>query len=226
MESLASWDKYYKSEKKNIKPLVPESFIARCFLSQRPIALLPSYEFENLTVLDVGCGDGRHVDFFQMLGLNVAGVEVTSSKVIELKQKFIAANFEVGTSSQLPFKEQLFDFLVAVNSIYYLNSQDTLVGNISSCASKLKSKGIFIASFIGHKHFILPERKPSKMNVLIQSKYHQCQDDVTLAVIQSKAHLLEVIESSQQLKVENIGEIQDELQEKNRHLYYVVASRL
>jgi SAM-dependent methyltransferase len=223
MGSSDSWDAYYKNNK-NDKPLIPESFIARCFLSQRPIPMLDNYNFTDKTILDVGCGEGRHINFFETLGFNATGVEISDNKVIDLRKKFPQSTFFMGTSSSLSCKNEFFDYLVAVNSIYYLNSNDTLENNILSCAIKIKIGGVFIASFIGTKHFIVNDDDKNS-DASIKYTHHQCDKDISIEVIKTKAHLQNMLESTNLLKVNMIGEIQDELLGKNRHLYYVVAYR-
>jgi len=221
MKTLNTWKKFYQKNK-NFKIFVPESFVARIFLSQRPIKLLDNYEFQKKNLLDVGCGDGRHIDFLHKLGFNVTGTEVAENKVKDLKEKFDYSEFFVGTSSKLPFKNSSFDFVIAINSIYYLDVTDTLKKNIISCVNVLKKGGIFIASYVGNKHFIFLKNPHKSTNKEIDYKLHQCDDDISIQSVSSKNEIKELYKNTG-INISKIGEIHDEMDGLDRHLFYVVG---
>jgi len=215
MQSSKEWDKYY-NENKNNKPFVPESFIARIFLSKRPIKLLDSYNFKDKKILDVGCGDGRHIDFCNKLGFSSYGIEVSESKVNELRRKFPCNEFKIGISGNIGYDSNFFDYLMAVNSIYYLDENDTLEKNIHECSRVLQDGGVFIASFVGQNHFVFQD---DSLNL------HQCDSNIKMHKTSSKDEIRTVCTKAN-LSVQFIGEIHDEIESYDRHLYYVVAKKL
>jgi len=215
------WEKFYQKNK-NFKPFIPESFCARIFLSQRPIKLLDNYKFQKKSILDIGCGDGRHIDFLHKLGFYITGTEVAESKVKELKETFNYADFFVGTSSQLPFKTSTFDFVIAVNSIYYLDATDTLKKNIISCVNVLKTGGVFIASYVGNKHFIFLENSQKSTRKELDYKLHQCDDGISMQSVSSKKEIKKLYENTG-INISKIGETHDEIDGLDRHLFYVIG---
>lgn len=218
MTSSQQWATYYLSHN-NSKPLIPESFVARCFLSQRPVAMLDDYDFHNKTLLDIGCGNGRHIDFFHRLGFKTTGLEVSTQKVETLKQQFPLSSFAVGTSSQLPFLENAFDYVVAINSIYYLDADDTLLNNIRACSKVLKPGGTLFISLIASDHFAFKDAQTLNMH------YHQCDNGIKMQPVASKTEIKELIEPIENLTLKKLGELQDELDDLNRHLYYLTLEK-
>jgi len=214
MSNINEWNKYYELNM-NKKPFVAESFVARCFLSQRPVKMLSHYNFKKKKILDIGCGDGRHIDFFEKLKFNVFGVEISNQQVVILKERFPNSTFREGKSVDLPFENNFFDYLVAINSIYYLEDNTTIEDNIYQCASKIKKGGIMLLSFIGKKHFIFSKNQT-----------HQCKGNVKIKSIDSQDELEEIFTRIPNLKIDMIGYIQDELNGYNREIYYAVVSKV
>jgi ubiquinone/menaquinone biosynthesis C-methylase UbiE len=67
-------------------------------------------------VIDVGCGNGRHVKFFAEEGYSVYGIDI-SRKAIEiakswLKRENLNADLSVGNIENLPFKNNFFDVAI------------------------------------------------------------------------------------------------------------------
>ncbi len=67
-------------------------------------------------ILDVGCGNGRHVVFFAEHGYDVYGIDI-SSKAIEIANTWISmnelnANVKVGNIEKLRFDDEYFDVVI------------------------------------------------------------------------------------------------------------------
>lgn len=73
------------------------------------------------TALDAGCGDGRNAIFLRDEGFHVTGLEISESICSELSQRIPGVNFEVGESSNLPFKDNTFDLSISWHAIYYVS---------------------------------------------------------------------------------------------------------
>ena len=225
--SSESWDGYYEKTFNN-KPFIIESFVARTFLSTRPISLLQDYDFNGKYILDMGCGDGRHISFFKQLGFNVVGTEISDKKISLLQKKFPECKILYSKSNSLKIKTAIFDYVAAINSIYYLESNSSKIeDNIKELSRVLKKGGIGLISFIGHEHFICDDKSIEiKSGVfLIKSNMHQCDEDTLIRVIKTKSEIYNIINVIGDLEVLKIGEIKDILDEKTRHLYYTIIKK-
>lgn len=65
--------------------------------------------------LDVGCGEGRHVRALRALGHRVGGVEPAPSLVDAARAVDPEGDYRVATAERLPFDDDAFDLVVAVN---------------------------------------------------------------------------------------------------------------
>ncbi len=229
MEKISSnsWNKFYSSENLKNKLYIPESFIARIFLSHRPIEALDDYNFENLKLLDVGAGQGRHIWFFEQLGFDVSGTEVSSAALENLRSSFPHLEFKDCPSSKINFDNELFDFVVAVNSIYYLEHEgDVIQDNLRELVRVLSPGGTLICSFVGSEHFVLASAVYlENQNALINNQDHQCDDKTIIRPVNSKSDITSTISEIEDVQVKMIGEIKDELEGKMRHLFYLVAEK-
>lgn len=80
------------------------------------------------TILDLGCGSGRHSIELARLGFKVTGMDFSKEAIAlarkwavreKLKVKFIEGNFH----QKLPFKDESFDAVLAIDSICYDTSE-------------------------------------------------------------------------------------------------------
>ncbi|MEQ9116117.1 MAG: class I SAM-dependent methyltransferase [Rickettsiales bacterium] len=204
---------------------IPESFIARVFLSKSPVKLLKNYNTNNKSILDVGCGNGRNIPFFKSLGLKTVGTEVSKDNVSKLKRKFPNSSFYHCYSDNMEmFKDNNFEFVVAVNSIYYLRQGCELIDNINESIRILKPGGALIMSFIGNKHFIMKNAKrDSGNNVIISSDPLSFRNGLRLRPIWSQEDLEKLLEKFTTIFKYKTGEILDKVDDVTRHILYVVC---
>ena len=107
-------------------------------------------------LLDFGCGNGVHSEFFASKGFKVWGVDVVP-QVIELAKKRMpkfANNFHVIEPNQDINKllNEKFDILFANQSLYYL-SRTNLAKTLEQMDSMLNPKGIVYFTMIGTKNY-------------------------------------------------------------------------
>jgi len=151
----AAWARHYAAGAR-AAPLYPESFVVRVFRSERPVAFIAERDYRGQSVLDLGCGRGRHVLFLEDLGMRVMGLEVSGEQVEALRARFPDAAFVTGSNTAIPAAEASFDWVLAVNSIYYLDSPQTdFAAVMAETARVLKPGGRLVASIIGHRHALL-----------------------------------------------------------------------
>lgn len=65
------------------------------------------------TLLDIGCGTGNHLKFFQEMGLKVTGVDPSTFMLKKAKKKLQdKASIFLGTGENLPFEDKEFDLSI------------------------------------------------------------------------------------------------------------------
>ena len=217
------WSKFYADDD-DVKPLVPESFIARVFLSTSPIKLLKSFCFKGKKVLDVGCGNGRHSFFLSQLGFDVYGCEVDGVIAEKLNIKFSTNNFFASYVDCIDSDDESYDYVVGANSIYYLDNEDsTIKSNLSELERVLTKRGCMVISFIGEEHFLLNKCKVlDDRTVIIQKDPLEFRNDTRIRPAWGKDDIHSMFECFEKLSVYKICEIKDACAEFTRHIYYCV----
>jgi SAM-dependent methyltransferase len=103
----------------------PAEYVIRIFKGNYPRHSFDQSAFSDSSILDVGCGDGRHLVFFDTdLGFEAYGIEPTEelAEIARGNVESAGANATVraGENRDLPFEDDKFDFLLAWNSSYYM----------------------------------------------------------------------------------------------------------
>lgn len=76
-------------------------------------------------ILDVGCGNGRHVVFFAEQGFDVSGIDI-SKEAIEIAKTWLAkrelkADLKVGDIEKLPFDNEHFDVVISTEVLDHIS---------------------------------------------------------------------------------------------------------
>ena len=68
---------------------------------------------EGMAVLDVGCGTGIRIEFYQKAGCNVFGIDQSSS-MLQVARNRLGENADLcmGDASNMPFQDKVFDLIV------------------------------------------------------------------------------------------------------------------
>ncbi|MDO9227515.1 MAG: class I SAM-dependent methyltransferase [Pseudomonadota bacterium] len=119
------WTGHFAGHFANHALAYPAEYVIRIFRGSYPHLAMPKPQ-SGQSVLDVGCGDGRHLPFFASLGLDAHGVEIAAPIVEQLRGRLaplgIAADrLRVGSCASLPFADATFDYVMAWNSAYYMS---------------------------------------------------------------------------------------------------------
>jgi len=124
------------------------------------MSVLSKYITSTKTLLDVGCGTGRHVVPFAETGLLVLGIdkdkEFVEAAGNKLRLKGLTANVDliVADARFLPFKPMLFDAVICMGNVLGdvdVRKKDRVV-IIQEMINATKSKAIFIAEFV-HRYW-------------------------------------------------------------------------
>lgn len=151
-----AWNKIYASNSKIAYP--PEALI-RIMLGTFPELGFFDKNYKDKKILDVGYGDGRNFPLFDRLGLICHGVEITeeivSNTLNQPALENLHLNLAVGTCENLPYDNEVFDYLVTWNSSYYMKPANySYLRHVTELMRVVKSGGYFIASVPSPSSFI------------------------------------------------------------------------
>jgi ubiquinone/menaquinone biosynthesis C-methylase UbiE len=159
-----AWDTLYLQQS---DMAYPAEGVIRIFKGQFPKLSMPR-DHTGLSIMDLGCGDGRHLPFFHSLGLSVSAVEITDTICGQLRDRMKAygvdADIRTGHAGSLPFEDNTFDRLLTWNSCYYM----TLGGqrfeeHVAEMARVIKPGGWIIASIPKRTSFIFKNSVPAEL---------------------------------------------------------------
>ena len=140
----------------------PAEYVIRIFKGTFPNLSLKKPDLGD-KILDVGCGDGRHLPFFQSLGMDSYGVEIDANSVETLNQQLTKLGLKensvkLGSCANLPFYDEYFDYVISWNSSYYMShDSSSFETNITEMTRVLKPAGWVILSIPKKTAFIFEQ---------------------------------------------------------------------
>ena len=152
------YSKFYNGKNKGRK--YPTEFVVRSFLASYPNHDKLKFKKHD-KILDIGFGDGRNSMFLCDQGFEVYGTEITK-EIVELTNKNMQefgynVNFKVGRNTNIPFKNNFFDFVLASHVCYYCDPGEIFEDNLKEISNKLKKNGFFIGSVVNSKTYLLKD---------------------------------------------------------------------
>ena len=96
---------------------------------------------EGMTVLDVGCGTGVHLERYQRAGCSVFGIDQSPS-MLEVAEKRLkeSANLQMGDASDMPYSDGQFD-LIIISTVLHEMPGTVRSAVISECKRTLDQEG-------------------------------------------------------------------------------------
>ncbi|MFX1421100.1 MAG: class I SAM-dependent methyltransferase [Promethearchaeota archaeon] len=144
---MEAWDEIWKTEEGRDKWLTPDPFV---------ISLIPKFKKEKIKrILDLGFGVGRHTIFFAKKGFDVYGLDPSPSG-LEFTTKWakkerVFPKLTIGEMSQLPYKDDFFDLIIAWNVIYH-GTTSIIHKTVTEIIRCLKTNGYLLYTLISTKH--------------------------------------------------------------------------
>ena len=113
---------------------------------------------ENIKLLDFGCGNGTHCEYFLSKGYEIYGADANSTAIEQCQKRMpeLTSHFQIIDPE--PSKKRVFfggNFNVILANQVLIYFSDIYLDNcIQSLFNQLCSDGIFIASMIGTQHYL------------------------------------------------------------------------
>ncbi len=146
---------------RNPNKVYPVEFVVRTLLGTYPQLKVDRSTFRGAKVLDLGFGDGRNMPLLHDLGFRVYGVEISEEICLLTKKRMeklrVPVQVETGSNSRIPFGDEVFDFVLACHSCYYVNSGETFADNLREIVRVLRKGGRFIFSLAKTDSYVLQD---------------------------------------------------------------------
>lgn len=139
---------YYENTKSIIFPEIIDKFI--------------SLISKNGKILDLGCGPGRDMKFFQEKGLKAFGVDICPKMVAIAKKMSKLKNIYLGDMYNLPFDDNSFAGIYCCASLSHIPKKDlvTVLNEIKRVCRK--NAVLFCSVKLGNREHIIQENKYGK----------------------------------------------------------------
>ena len=162
-DAKTEWTKNHNSRN---EMSYPAEGVIRILKGSFPELLMPKPRTGK--ILDLGCGDGRHFPLFEQVGLEGYGTELTDEICSALKERLTSRgikceNILPGTTDNLPYQDQYFDYLLSWNTCYYMNTgRLDFKKNVDEMARVLKKDAWLICSIPKKTSFIFNGSAPAR----------------------------------------------------------------
>lgn len=106
-------------------------------------SLIRKFSDKTSTILEFGCGTGKHAKFLSNKGYKIHGID-RSKSMINLAPKNIGVKFEVGDIRKINLKKE-FDAILSLFHVFsYQIDNSSVLALLSNASNHLKKNGIFI----------------------------------------------------------------------------------
>lgn len=142
------WENYYSTLKrlpKRLKELAP--YI---------VEAVPDFKrSKTRTILDLGCGAGRHAIYLASQGFSVIALDISRNalKIVKKwarKEKLAKVALVRASMTRLPFRDISLDAVISVSTIHHGLKSD-MTKTINETYRILKEKGLFLANLASDK---------------------------------------------------------------------------
>jgi len=142
------WESYYSTLRRlprRLKQLAP--FV---------VEALPTFKRCNVkSVLDLGCGAGRHCVYLAKNNFDVVGVDISMNALKmanEWRKKEKLKNIRLiqATMTNLPFSDSCFDAVISVSVIHHAIKKD-IVKTMDEVYRVLRKNGVFLTNLVSVK---------------------------------------------------------------------------
>jgi tRNA (uracil-5-)-methyltransferase TRM9 len=125
---------------------------------------------EVALALDVGCGNGRHVETLQQRADRVLGVDVSRSLLDAARKRIPDAGLLLGDAARLPIATGSVDLAVYVATLHHLPSREARIASLDELARVLDPAGEALVSAwsIAHDRFDAPANAETGFDTTVE----------------------------------------------------------
>lgn len=147
--------------------------------------------------IDVGFGTGNNIIFLNSLGLDTYGTEISKEIVDDvskiMKKQGIKCTLKVGTNKEMPFEDNMFDYLISWNVIHYENNEEDMAKALNEYYRVLKPGGRFFLQTGTPEHFIWKDSQKAGEHLRIIGRSDDYRKGKILYYFGSKEYLHEFL---------------------------------
>jgi 2-polyprenyl-3-methyl-5-hydroxy-6-metoxy-1,4-benzoquinol methylase len=100
--------------------------------------------FENIAVLDAGCGTGIYSELYSDLGASVTGVDISDNAISLLKDSEIQGDFQQSRLDDLPFEDNNFDLTHSFSVLYHIVDDTEWMESLEELVRVTRPGGIIL----------------------------------------------------------------------------------
>ena len=116
----------------------------KIFIRSRGVSLLEELIDNSESILDIGCGVGHLVHYFNKRNYYSIGVDIHSKSILAAKNHYPENFFLIADAETLPFKSKSFDAIILSYSLHHIPS------NIVSSCKNLANQKIIVIEMKNH----------------------------------------------------------------------------
>lgn len=163
------------------------------------------------TLLDMGCGTGRHLEEFVKRGLECDGFDLSSEMLSQAKERLAGSDVTLQKGNLVDFENhKQYDLVVAMFAVMgYLSDNEQLLAGLYTAKKHLKPKGLFI--FDGWFGPAVLSQKPDKR----RHEYEDGQNTVVRKVTPSLDPVTQIVTVHYDISVNRNEKIIEQIQENH-----------
>jgi len=163
------------------------------------------------TLLDMGCGTGRHLEEFVKRGLKCDGFDISAKMLSQAKERLAGSGVSLQKGNLIDFENhKQYDLVIAMFAVMgYLSDNEQLLAGLRTAKKHLKSNGVFI--FDGWFGPAVLAQKPEKR----RHEYEDGQNTVVRKVVPSLDPIRQTVTVHYDVSVNHNGKIIKQIQENH-----------
>lgn len=144
---MTTWDKIYKNYQKGGPAYASLGFEIYPLFKK----YIKRSKFPSKSALDIGCGDGRYLDYLQRLGFKTDGID-SSPTSVKMTRKLLKDKSRIVLADMFKYKipSGKYDFIFSINTIQH-GRKEKIKKFITRIYSALRKNGKFFVTFPDHR---------------------------------------------------------------------------